>query len=599
LRLFDDVGNELPYFIDRPAPASKVVQTAKTFQVTLNANSTVIRLETGLTQPIDGVTLETPAASFIKSVRLEGSADGQRWQVLAQGLPIFRQAGGASRLRLDLTANAWRELRLTVDDQRSQPIPFTGARVHAASATPTPSETQAATIKERHENPGESRLTLDLGAANLNVSSIQIETAEPLFTRTVTLAVPQISEDAIREQTVAKGILYRVALEGQATSANLSVPLENQVQSRELLLLIMNQDSPPLPITAVRVERRPVYLTFLARSPGVHHLLTGNPRCSAPRYDLAALGANLRSASLSAITLPPLALNPNFRPAEVLAGVQSDGTSLDISHWVFRKPIKFTRGGAQQLELDLEILSHAQGGFQDLRLMRGSNQAPYILERTSITRALTPGVTSTNDAKDRRISRWIIKLPQPNLPITRLSCAARTALFQRDVTLYEEVTDNRGDKYRRHLSNVSWVQTPERKSKEFALALSSPLQTDTLVLETNNGDNPALELENFQAFHSVTRLLFKARPEDAMYLYYGNAQAASPHYDLRLVAGELLSADKAAAALGAEERLKKLSWSESQTPGKGGVLFWGVLALVVVVLLVVVARLLPKAPSAT
>jgi hypothetical protein len=64
-------------------------------------------------------------------------------------------------------------------------------------------------------------------------------------------------EDSIREQTLAQGVIYRVAIEGQPASAQLSVPIDRQVRSRELLLLIKNQDSPPLPITAVRVERRP------------------------------------------------------------------------------------------------------------------------------------------------------------------------------------------------------------------------------------------------------------------------------------------------------------------------------------------------------
>ncbi|MEI2722265.1 MAG: hypothetical protein V9H26_01610 [Verrucomicrobiota bacterium] len=102
------------------------------------------------------------------------------------------------------------------------------------------------------------------------------------------------------------------------------------------------------------------------------------------------------------------------------------GTALDVSAWTFRKAIKLTRAGAQQLELDLEVLARAQPDFQDLRLVRDGNQLPYILERTSISRALTPAVTATNDAKDLKLSRWILKLPQAHLPLTRLSCATRT-----------------------------------------------------------------------------------------------------------------------------------------------------------------------------
>jgi hypothetical protein len=61
----------------------------------------------------------------------------------------------------------------------------------------------------------------------------------------------------------------------------------------------------------------------------------------------------------------------------------------------------------------------------------------------------------------------------------------------------------------------------------------------------------------------------------------------------------LLAADKAAPGLGAEEALKGQSLADTiALAGRSGVLFWGMLALVVIVLLVVIARLLPKAPRA-
>ena len=599
VRLYDDAGNELPFLIERLTPASKVTQGAKSFRVSLNPGTTVITLETGLAQPLDAVTLETPAPNFIKAVQIEGSTDARRWQTLAQGQPIFRQPNGASQLRLAIPVGTWRSLRLTVDDQRSQPIPFTGARVHAAAAEPAPSEPLPVTIAERHENPGETRLTLILSAANLDIASLHVETSEPLFTRQVTLAVPQISEATIREQTIGQGVIYRVAIEGQPASADLSLSLESQVRSRELLLLIRNQDSPPLPIASVRAERRPVCLVFLARAAGVHHLLTGNRRCAAPRYDLAALGVSLKTTAVSPFKLSPLADNPNYRAPEVLPGIEQDGTVLDVSAWKFRKTVKLTRAGAQQLELDLDVLARAQPAFADLRLVRAGKQVPYIVERTSISRALVPGVTATNDARDRKLSRWIIRLPKSNLPVTRLTCATRTALFQRDLTLYEELTNDRGEKYRRHLGGESWVQTPERASREFSLTFAGPLQSDTLFLETHNGDNLPIELEKFQLFYSATRVLFKAKPDDAVFLYYGHPRVSSPCYDLSLVAGQLLAADKSPASLAAEEQLKKASWAEGRTPGKGGVLFWGILVVVIVVLLIVISRLLPKASPET
>jgi hypothetical protein len=529
-------------------------------------------------------------------VRIEGSTDLKNWKLLESGQPIFRQPDGVNRLHVSFPAGAWPWLRLTVDDQRTPAIPFTGAHIQVAVTEPAPAGWMPATITERTENPGETRLALDLGAANLNLTAVQIETAEPLFTRHVTLAVPLVSAAAIHEQTIGQGVFYRVAVGGQPAAENLLVPLETQVRSRELILFIQNQDSPPLPITAVRVERRPVYLVFLARSAGAYHLLTGNGQCNAPHYDLAALDMNLKSVAVASIKLPPPSGNPDFRSPEVLPGIETTGATLDVTAWKFRQPVKISRAGAQQLEFNLDVLGHAQPGFQDLRLLQGSNQVPYIFERTSISRSLTPAVTATNDAKDSKISRWMLKLPQSHLPVTRLSCTTDTPLFQRELTLSEELTDERGEKYRHNLGEVFWVQKPDHQSREFVLIFNSPPQSDMLFLETHNGDNPPIALAKFQLFYPATRILFKAASDDQLFLYYGNPRVPAPNYDLSLVAGQLLSADQAVASPGTEQQLLKSSWREHEIPGTGGVVFWGMLAVVVVVLLVIISRLLPKSP---
>jgi hypothetical protein len=594
LRIFDDLSNEIPYLIERPVPVPKRIQAAKSFHVALNSDSTLITLETGFVEPIDTVTLSTPAIDFIKAVRVESSDDGDQWHIVAQGEPIFRQRYGASRLQISFPSCVSKWLRLTVDDQRSQPVPFIGAIIQAAAARPAPGVLDSATITERDENPGETRLALTLGAANLTIASVQLETAEPLFMRAASVAVPKISDDSVTEQTIGQGVVYRVAVGGQVPSENLSVPVENLVASRELILVISNGDSPPLPISAVRVERRPVYLIFNARHAGAYHLLTGNLQRNVPHYDLGALRLNLAELAVSPVTIPPLSDNPDYRAPEALSGLELAGARLDVSEWSFRKAVKISKAGAEQIELDLDVLARAQPGLADLRVLRGSNQVPYIIQRTSISRALTLSVTATNDAKNSRLSRWVIKLPKSKLPLTRLVCVATTPLFERRMSLYEEIADERGDAYRRDLAADSWMQTPQRQSKEFSLELGAVPQSDTLILETENGDNPPVKLEEFTAFYPATRILFKAKPDAEMFLYYGNERVPPPSYDLNLVAGQLLAAVRASASLSGEEQLKKQSWHEYQLSGRGGVFFWGILAVVVTGLLVVISKLLPK-----
>ncbi len=595
LRLYDDVGNEIPYVIDRPMPSPKVVQAAKSFSVSLNPANTIITLESGIAQPFDAVTLESPAPNFIKSVRVEGSIDGIKWVEIARSRPIFRQRSGAANLKISFPSTVSKWLRLTVDDSRSAPIPFTGAQVHTASGGSAPVETVPATVSERDESPGQTRLAINLGAANLDVAGLEIETTEPLFMRQIAIAVPQVSDSTIREQDIGQGSIYRVAVEGQKPSENLYVPLENSVPTRELILLLKNGDSPPLPVSSVQVEHRPVYLVFLVRDPGIFYLLTGNSHCDAPHYDLAALNMDLKSVAVSTADISAVADNLNFHMPDVLPGLEISGAPLDTSAWKFRKTVKISDTGAEQIELDPDVLARANPDFADLRLMHGSNQVPYIVENTSIERPIGPSVTTTNDAKEPKLSRWLLQLPQAHLPITRLRCVATTPLFQRDLRLYEMVADDRGQNFENGLGEASWTRTPDSKNEEFDLALNQSPQTGSLILDTDNGDNPLLQLEQFKFFYSATRILFKAAPGEELSLYYGNANAAPPRYDLSLVAGQLLAADKNAALLADEEVLQKQSWHAVEINGNANYFFWGVLALVVVVLLILILRLLPKA----
>ena len=591
LRLFDDAGNEVPFVIERPVPTVKIIRTVKSFQVAMQPRATVITIETGLTQPLDIVTLETPVGDFLKPVRIEASVDGRTWQMLAQGQPVFRQPNGASKLQLNFGSGIWAWLRLTVDDERSKPIPFTGARVHTTVTESAPVEWKAGLISERHDNPSETRLSLNLGAANLDVASVQIETAEPLFTRQVTLAVPQVLEDSIRENPIAHGTVFRIAVEGQAASENLSVPLEQRVRSRELLLLIKNDNNPPLPITAVRIKRRPVYLVFLAKQAGAFHLLTGNEHCPAPKYDLASLGMNLKSVAVTGVKFSA-ADNPNYRAPEVLAGVQGGGAPLDVNEWYFRKRVRLTRSGTQQIELDAEIFSHMRHGLDDLRLLQDGKQIPYVLEHTSISRVIKPEVTMLADAKEKTLSRWAVRLPFVRLPIQYFRCSTKTVLFDRVFLLYENSADNRGAANRLDISSERWIHKPDQAAQSFEVAFRRPMETDTFILQTDNGDNPPVELENFEVTYPVTRVLFKANADAPIFLYYGNARVAAPSYDLSLVADQLLAAEKSAATMSPQEQLKT---NPLALPGSGGVVFWGILAVVVAVLLAVISRLLPKA----
>ena len=295
LRIVDSTGNQVPYLIERFLPDVESTIRPTEFRSTIENGATQLNLQTGTGTPIIGVTLETPGTRFMKAADVEGSNDGRNWTKLAGGDSLFQLPNGATKLRVSFPEGPWQFLRITIDELGSPPVPFTGAHLHKARTT-APAETVAVTIKSRDESPGTTRLGLDLGAANLTLGSLRIESNEPVFTRAVALAVPEVGDDGIRERNIADAVIYRVNVNGK-NEAHLEIPLELQIHTRELFVLIRNEDSPPLSINAVRADRRLVRLTFFANQPGQYSLLSGNTQSAAPRYDLSALSGKLKNAT--------------------------------------------------------------------------------------------------------------------------------------------------------------------------------------------------------------------------------------------------------------------------------------------------------------
>ncbi len=593
LRLFNAQGVEVPYLIERPIQVPAAVRPPRNIHVTLQPEATVAVLETGLTQAVDGLFLESPARDFIKSTLIEGSQDGKAWRRLVEGEPVFRQALGANKLHLSMPAGPWNWLRVTLDDQRSAPIPITGAQIQAASPEPAPEQSIGLQVVDREESPGRTRLMLRLAAGSIVLAGITIETPEPLFTRHVSLCRPCVEENEIRETMLVESTLYRMASDKYPVTSNLTFARDVAVSGKELIMTIENNDSPPLAITAVRGTRRPVYLTCMATEPGLFHLLSGNASCTAPKYDLAAMAHDV-SGRWTPSQAGPFVTNTAYRQTAPLPEVAESGAALDTSDWKFRKNVTFSQSGVQQLELDLEILSETSSDFSDLRLVRNGRQISYLIERPVLSRRITPLVKKEAVPKHPSMSRWQLKLPYRSLPLTRLYAQTDAPFFKRDLVLKELVPDERGNMIDVQRARGSWVRVLNQLKSPLSMEIQGSLTTDAIYLETDNGDNPPLELNHLEMEYSVVRLIFKATGTGDVYLYYGNPKARRPQYDIDLAARQMLAELKNKATLGTAEQLKGHRGSIRQIGGATGWIFWGVLGVVVIGLIVVITRLLPK-----
>lgn len=589
LRIYTDAGQEVPFYLEAPVPAHRRRIAVTHFTTQVEPNQTVIQFETGTTDLIEALGLETPAQQFLKAITISGSSNGSDWSVLLQSRPIFRRAG-ASLLQLTLPGGVWKFLRVTVDDSRDAPIPFQTFSLQVAPTDRNPPRPLNARIIERQESGQDTRVTLDLGAANVYLARLEIATPEPFFTRGVSLLITKLQGNELIEEEMGSGQISRIQVEGAAASDNRTIEMNRQITAQHLVIVFKNQDAPPLKVEAVRAWTRPFTTAFYAPGPGRVFLLTGNARTSAPRYDLNFVRAELSKVALSHVKLGPITPNPNYKEPPVLPGVAETGAKIDLSGWKHRKAVQLSSDGPQQLELDLETMSLCDESLRDLRLVQDDSQIPYLIEKTGSLKELSVQWSVTNDPARPAVSRWQIVLPYGSLPIRRVICQVPNPLFQRTVSIYEDRSVSRDGMERVLLGQATWTRKPDQTQNSFSVELSQPPGSNVLMIETDNGDNPPISIGAIKVLHSVSSLRFKANRTAPVYLYFGNPEAAFPRYDLAIVGEHLLKADKQIASLGKLEELKHgVNFASTHTP----FLFWGVLAVVVLGLLFVISRLLP------
>lgn len=598
VRMVGPDGKEVPFLIDRPEAASEMVRKPKSWQVTVEEGSTRVLVTQEGRERVVALMIESPAPTFVKAVTVRSLVSGGAFETLASRVPIFRQSGGVSQLRVAIPDSPIEKFELVLHDDRSGPIPISGVSLVVRGASPPVYPVVTPRLTERTEAPGETRMVLDLGAANLMVGTVRFGTSEGFFSRRVTLLSRQWQEGEVREQALASGNIYRLALEGESVASQLAISVDRLVSTREVVVLIENGDSPPLSISEINLDRQPVYLVFLASSGGVHQIFLGNYKVVAPRYDIASLATKVKDLEARELAWSRLESNPDHHSEEVLPAIPWLGASLDTKDWTYRRLIHMEAPGVQQLELDPSVLSRAQPHLADIRLMREGRQVPYILERTSLRRTLTLEVVAIDDPKRPRHSRWSMKLPERSLPIAGVVCDSSTPLFQREMRLYEMLRDDRGERYPRELGFASWQRTPGHPRRQLSIQLAAPPQSDELMMETDNGDNPPIVLEKARGTYPVARVLFNVPEMSSLSFHYGNPRAVAPSYDLSLVADQLLRAPRRAARLGDPDRTERRGWLGAE--GAGGVgtfVFWLVLTVVVVGLILIVARVLPKSAN--
>lgn len=592
LRLFKPSGEEIPYSLNQPSRLSARWIKMDSFKSAFN-NKTTALTGKAPTSTVDAIRLESPAGTFLKSVSLEVQEKG-RWQTLWKGRPIYRTSPGSQNLEIEFPSRRLGRFRILVDDQNSEPIPFTGIAVRLTADSVPPIDKIPAVIAGREERPWDTHLTLALPSKNLYVDGVMIEVSDPLFQRSAQVVLQNVSREVnmdggqqIIEIPLGRSTLHRSPGENGAVSENLFIPINRRIPAREIHLMVENGNAPPLEIKSVTIHHVPTRLLFFATDMHPFLLAAGHPGAPAPRYDWPVTRATPQPAPVENVRDNPLYVKPEVAPM-----LASFGAAFEDKGWGYRSAIDVKTSGVHSLEIPYSILVNGSLDGRDIRLVQNGNQIPFIFDRGTSPQPIVPDLLAVAKAP-KGVSRWELKLPLKGIPIYILDVSAKEPLFQRSVHVYEERVSANGETYRHSFANTQWKRDENGGDRLLIFFAGFP-QNDRIYFEIENGDNAPLSLENMKLYYRSYGIVFKAVPGAPLWLYYGQPEARFPVYDAALVADELLSAEKSKAVLGTPEKLKtRWVWGTPRN-GETSALFWIVLAAVTLLLLFVIQRLLPE-----
>lgn len=606
LRLLDETGREIPRALLMPAPTHGGRQVEVPFEGRFIGKSLLLSFDAPASQtgPL-GLSLLMSASTWSLPLSLEGSDDRSKWTPLLDHHAFVRERPSSAPAELTPSGLRFRHYRMTLHErpdsgplQMVRSLSFLFANPEAPQASPGRVE-----LGGIEQLDGETRVGLVFASADAWLARLRLDLAESTFQRRYRLVRRSLASDGqtIIETEEAAGLLSRFAPASTADAAVSEnwLTFERRLPARDLTLIIENGPNPPLSIKAAQAEYRPWILVFPAPASGKFTLLLGNSQARDPGYDVAALVGRLGKAGMpeTPASLGPVLANPAYQPAAVLPLAPLLGADLDRAAWPFVREVLVSRPGVQCLELDAAAQASAiDSDLGDLRLVKGNAQVPFVIERTQSFRLVSVPFVGAEEAPPR-FSRWHLALPGPSPRVSRLRLTTTTPLLNRRVTVYSESRDRHGRTVREVHAEGRWLRGARNPADGASLELPflTPPPAQILV-DIDNGDNLPAVLSAVEVLVPVVRLHFKTAESGTLHLLSGNPLVEAPSYDLGLLAPELI------ASAHAEARLAPIAESSpnSRKPllqriGRySGWLFWSVLTVVVCVLLVVIARLLPK-----
>ena len=330
IRLVDAGGEQVPYVLAKPKDITEKhrYKPAVINRSTSADRAAMVTLDFGKQVVKNSLDVETRGNNFRRAVKIEGSNDNVEFFTLVEQAYVFAISYRRRFEQVDLPANDYRYLRISVlpmaEGEKSPVINEVRAfKTERELAKRQPVEMVDVEHGE-DEKSSSSIYVYDLAYRRLPVSEIELDVADDSFYRYVTLEgrdaatrkVKLDSEDnrqrfrevEVRWERIISDTIYRyTTADGKKwEKLVLRLPSERRVY-RYLKIAIKNYDDKPVTVRSASAKMIAHKIVFAAKDNSPPILYVGSESARPPRYDLKQrldnpLQVKTRVARLSNIT---------------------------------------------------------------------------------------------------------------------------------------------------------------------------------------------------------------------------------------------------------------------------------------------------------
>jgi hypothetical protein len=328
IRVTDRQGREIASQVIQPGQ-EEVVHSVSVLNSINYEGYTSVMIDMGANpRPHNRLTLymaKDKIEDYLREVEILASNDATSWGQLGSGKIFAYQNEQFNQINYPTSTMRYLQVNIKKSQGESS-LRVTSAQLNFLSSNVYEGKLLTAPIISNRSDKTSTQIVIDLGVSNYMITDLQIQTSDRNFNRSVNIS--SSDQAATIDQSIPRSFDRIIAYDWNNYLLNKDHVTVDQFCRRYLIISIVNEDSPPLNIQAIQVYGTAPMLMADLVAPTI--LWYGNPKATAPSYDLRQFANLITKSDLKVVPAGGQQINPDYK-APVVPWTERNKWLLDAA----------------------------------------------------------------------------------------------------------------------------------------------------------------------------------------------------------------------------------------------------------------------------